>query len=75
MEKTSCIKIGEVMRRYEAIILYEAIKNEKYYPTEKENLFLESVRYGHGHLTEKQGKWLEDIYAKATGGGRYEKRG
>lgn len=58
------------MIQKDALILIDAIKKSKYNPNDWELNFLQSIET-LDELTYKQSKCLENIYAKAFGGGRY----
>ena len=63
----------------EAIILIEQVKNLGYRPNPWETNFILSIinmakRNSNLALTYNQSKAVNTIYAKATGGGRFQKR-
>lgn len=58
----------------DAIKVIEAIENENYEPNDWEADFIEGITDRWTDLTEKQTDCLNNIYAKATGGGKFQKR-
>lgn len=57
-----------------ADILHE-IQKSLYKPKPREDSFFSSVEKAienDWRLSEKQSKWLQDIYVKSTGGGSYQ---
>lgn len=61
------------MNTKDAKILHDAIINSGYKPNDWEHSFLGNVT-GHKAISNKQARILEQIYAKAFGGGIYQGR-
>ena len=61
------------MTPHEARILGEEIKKLKPNLVEWEKGFLGNV-YNYAKISNKQARILQEMYAKATGGGQYERR-
>ena len=63
------------MTRKDALTLIEYIRKQSYTPNDWENNFLDNIEhFSPDPLTYKQHLALENIYAKATGGGKYIRR-
>jgi hypothetical protein len=61
------------MTSADALVLIREIKKLGYKPNDWEKQFLGNA-LGHKKISNKQGKILETIYAKAAGGGVYQSK-
>ena len=68
------IKGGGGVKLEQAKILIDAINETDYEPNDWENEFIESILKRGNDLSDKQIKCIQNIYAKATGGGIYENK-
>jgi len=65
------------MNPKDTLALLDAVQDLKFQATPKEEDFLQSVRYvteNDIEITNSQATWLQDIYAKASGGGEFQQR-
>jgi hypothetical protein len=61
------------MKLSDALILIDEIRKQGYYPNDWEKDFITSIELRKSGLSYKQQKYLEAIYEKAVGGGRYQR--